>query len=168
MTAFPICLRSFSSSVLLILGDFVASEMSSEAVAICCIQPCKQLMGFEGKISARVGLGCLYTSPGWMSVRGSFLNAAGSKFCLQVLFASVDYHLMLTRIMSLVLCYLKGKTSQHYHIFTYRKISLALISLISFLHREFKGSQNINPPMVKPFRLTYLARGGGCHPLFKS
>ena len=22
----------------------------------------------------------------------------------------------------------------------------------------------INPPMVKPFRLTYLAKGGGCHP----
>ena len=29
----------------------------------------------------------------------------------------------------------------------------------------------INPPMVKPFRLTYLAREGGggvCYPLFKS
>ena len=47
---------------------------------------------------------------------------------------------------------------------------LEKLTLISFLH-FFKKSTVFDPPMVKPFRLTYLAKkggGGGYHPLFKS
>ena len=43
---------------------------------------------------------------------------------------------------------------------------LSEIAFISFRGRMLK-SKNLNPPMVKPFQLTYLAKwegGGGCHP----
>ena len=44
MAALPFCLYSFSSSVLLKLGDLVDSEISLEAVVV--LQPCKQPVGF--------------------------------------------------------------------------------------------------------------------------
>ena len=46
------------------------------------------------------------------------------------------------------------------------KSGLSTESFLAFYNFEY--SKFLNPPMVKPFRLTYLAKGGGggdgCHP----
>ena len=53
MTARPFCLCSFSSSVLLRLGDFAGFEMSSEAAAIRCFSALQTTGGFHGAIKRK-------------------------------------------------------------------------------------------------------------------
>ena len=63
-------------------------------------------------------LGSLYTSPGWLSTRGSSVVAVKSKFCLHEPglppLTTIWGELMLTRVRSFVLRYVIWKTSQHY------------------------------------------------------
>ena len=60
MTAFPFCLRFFSSSVLLRLGDFVGFEIPSEAVAICCFSALQTAGRFHGAMKGKSQLGLAF------------------------------------------------------------------------------------------------------------